>query len=219
VTRRGHVRKASWEVFAGKNCGHLALSVRARLDIFPVNYCADWRTILLRTGSGPKLHELTQNEHVAFGLDAETPLEVWIVVTQGPATVLDSDPVLPGPRYRNAPGMGSYRNGRLRLSRSRDHPWPLIRTSPTDRTYLMETNLAFPSTTPDSPSSSTKAPFERHLRSSDPRPHELPTESRADTRGRRDASRARGCPNIPIGGILEHKSAVQPAGENEGVSL
>jgi len=84
--------RASWDLIASKNFGHLALAHAGRPDIFPVNYYADGRTILFRTASGSKLFELSENKHVAFEVDAETPQSVWSVVAKGPATV--AEPVL-----------------------------------------------------------------------------------------------------------------------------
>ena len=84
--------QASWDLIASKNFGHLALSSNGRPDIFPVNYYADGQTILFRTASGSKLYELSENRHVAFEVDAETPQSVWSVVAKGPATVVE--PVL-----------------------------------------------------------------------------------------------------------------------------
>lgn len=86
--------QASWDLLAGKNFGHLAVTGHDRPDIYPVNYYSDGRTVLFRTGSGSKLHKLTVNEHVAFEVDAQTPSEVWSVVVQGLAVVLDADPEL-----------------------------------------------------------------------------------------------------------------------------
>ncbi|MBH0115379.1 pyridoxamine 5'-phosphate oxidase family protein [Salinibacterium sp. NG253] len=81
--------QASLDLLASKNFGHLALSNEGRPDIFPVNYYCDKKTILFRTASGSKLHELTENMHVAFEVDVKTPDDVWSVVVRGLATVLD----------------------------------------------------------------------------------------------------------------------------------
>jgi nitroimidazol reductase NimA-like FMN-containing flavoprotein (pyridoxamine 5'-phosphate oxidase superfamily) len=83
--------QASWDLLASKNFGHLALSNAGRPDIFPVNYYCDKETILFRTASGSKLHEITENIHVAFEVDAHTPDSVWSVVAQGLAAVLNGD--------------------------------------------------------------------------------------------------------------------------------
>jgi uncharacterized protein len=86
--------QASWDLLASKNFGHLALSHHDLPDIFPVNYHSDGTRILFRTASGSKLHELTENQNVAFEVDAETPTSTWSVVAHGPATVLDDEPIL-----------------------------------------------------------------------------------------------------------------------------
>jgi hypothetical protein len=87
--------QASWDLLASKNFGHLALSNVGRPDIFPVNYYCDKETILFRTASGSKLQGLTENSHVAFEVDAETPDNIWSVVAQGPATVLNDARLVP----------------------------------------------------------------------------------------------------------------------------
>lgn len=84
--------QASWDLLASKNFGHLALSHAGRPDIFPVNYFADGSTVLFRTASGSKLYELSENRHVAFEVDAETPHSVWSIVVKGRAAVIE--PVL-----------------------------------------------------------------------------------------------------------------------------
>lgn len=83
--------QASWDLLASKNFGHLALSHAGRPDIFPVNYFADGRTVLFRTASGSKLYALSENKHVAFEVDAETPQSVWSIVVKGPAAVVEPD--------------------------------------------------------------------------------------------------------------------------------
>ncbi len=86
--------KASWDLLKSRNFGHLGLCTAEGPDIFPVNYYSQADTILFRTATGSKLHELAANEQVAFEVDQETSESVWSVVARGPARVLVTDPIL-----------------------------------------------------------------------------------------------------------------------------
>jgi uncharacterized protein len=86
--------RASWELLASTNLGRLALSLDGRPDIFPVNYWANARSLIFRTAAGAKLHELTDNEFVAFEVDAILTDGAWSVVAKGTASVLGTEPSL-----------------------------------------------------------------------------------------------------------------------------
>ncbi|MFT4212192.1 MAG: pyridoxamine 5'-phosphate oxidase family protein [Microbacterium sp.] len=77
-----------WEKAAGQELGRLVTRVGDVIDIFPVNYVVDGRSLLFRTAEGSKLFELTANDDVLFEIDDHTDDEAWSVVVRGTATRL-----------------------------------------------------------------------------------------------------------------------------------
>lgn len=75
----------SWERLAGHELGRLVTRVGDVVDIFPVNYVVDDRTILFRTAEGSKLLELTVNDEVLFEVDDHTDTDAWSVIVRGSA--------------------------------------------------------------------------------------------------------------------------------------
>ena len=59
------------------------------IDVFPVNYIVDERTLLFRTAPGTKLAELTAHDAVAFEVDGYGEHDAWSVVVKGTAARLD----------------------------------------------------------------------------------------------------------------------------------
>lgn len=76
---------ASWERLASGEVGRLVTHVKDVLDIFPVNYVVDGRTVVFRTAGGTKLAELTVNHEVLFEIDGHNEDEAWSVVLRGRA--------------------------------------------------------------------------------------------------------------------------------------
>ena len=72
----------AWRFLEHTRFGRLSLSVANEPDIFPINYLAHDRKLLMRTNPGTKLAELTINDSVAF--------EAWSVVLKGKARILES---------------------------------------------------------------------------------------------------------------------------------
>jgi len=79
-----------WERLETQELGRLVTHVGEVLDIFPVNYVVDGRSILFRTAEGSKLTELTINDLVLFEVDEHDDAEVWSVVVRGRARRLDT---------------------------------------------------------------------------------------------------------------------------------
>ncbi|OJU38801.1 MAG: hypothetical protein BGN97_10780 [Microbacterium sp. 69-10] len=61
-----------WQRLKGPEIGRLVTHVGEVIDIFPINYVIDDRTIVFRTAEGSKLVELTVNDEVLFEVDDHT---------------------------------------------------------------------------------------------------------------------------------------------------
>jgi uncharacterized protein len=79
-----------WEKLSDTAMGRLATAVGGTVEIFPVNYYSDGKTLLIRTAPGTKLLELTIHHDVAFEIDGYTDTEAWSVVVKGVAAELQS---------------------------------------------------------------------------------------------------------------------------------
>ena len=80
-----------WELMACAEVGRLAVAAAGEIDIFPVNFVLDGRSVVFRTAEGTKLVELVMAGRVAFeadGSDSEREL-AWSVVVKGDARLLD----------------------------------------------------------------------------------------------------------------------------------
>ncbi|MFT4213436.1 MAG: pyridoxamine 5'-phosphate oxidase family protein [Microbacterium sp.] len=80
----------SWDRLAEHQLGRLVTRVGAVLDIFPVNYTIDGKSIVFRTAEGSKLTELTINDEVLFEVDEYTDVDAWSVVVRGNAQRLET---------------------------------------------------------------------------------------------------------------------------------
>jgi nitroimidazol reductase NimA-like FMN-containing flavoprotein (pyridoxamine 5'-phosphate oxidase superfamily) len=78
-----------WSLLTSTALGRLGVSAGGELDIFPVNYIVDEKTILFRTAEGTKLVELTARANVVFEIDGHTEHDAWSVVVKGTAARLD----------------------------------------------------------------------------------------------------------------------------------
>lgn len=78
------------ELLAGETLGRLATTAGGQVDIVPINYYSDGRSILIRTAPGTKLLELTVHDQVAFEVDDHSDVEAWSVVVHGRARELES---------------------------------------------------------------------------------------------------------------------------------
>jgi len=80
----------AWKLLEQTQHGRLALSVAGQPDIFPINFLAHDKVLLIRTNPGTKLAELAINDKVAFEADGIASDEAWSVVVQGTARVIES---------------------------------------------------------------------------------------------------------------------------------
>ncbi len=79
-----------WDRLGGQELGRLVTRVGGVLDIFPVNFVVDGRSVLFRTAEGSKLFALTVNDEVLFEVDDHTDTHAWSVVVRGRAERLDT---------------------------------------------------------------------------------------------------------------------------------
>jgi nitroimidazol reductase NimA-like FMN-containing flavoprotein (pyridoxamine 5'-phosphate oxidase superfamily) len=87
-----------WELLETKQVGRIAMVIRGRPEIFPVNYSLDAsNSVIFRTAHGTKL-EGAVNHHVVFEVDEIDPdlMSGWSVVVHGVAH--QTDRVLEGTR-------------------------------------------------------------------------------------------------------------------------
>ncbi|MCU1443730.1 MAG: Pyridoxamine 5-phosphate oxidase [Cryobacterium sp.] len=78
-----------WELLLSSSLGRLALSVGGEPEIYPVNFVASDRRLVLRTAEGTKILALTVNPRVAFETDGVGRDEAWSVVVKGTARILE----------------------------------------------------------------------------------------------------------------------------------
>lgn len=80
----------AWELLGRHIVGRLATTAGGILDIYPITYVVDHRTLVFRTGPGTKLIELTINDQVAFEIDYFDDVEGYSVIVHGTAEELDT---------------------------------------------------------------------------------------------------------------------------------
>jgi uncharacterized protein len=79
-----------WDLLIGTMLGRLAVSVRDRPELYPVNFLAHDRRILIRTRQGTKLAAATVNSTVALEADGRSLHSLWSVVVKGSARILQT---------------------------------------------------------------------------------------------------------------------------------
>src|ERR1700756_1163337 len=79
-----------WSFLSGVSLGRLVTYMAGRLEIFPVNFVTQRRTVLFRTAQGTKLYSAVMSDQVAFEADAYTAAEGWSVIIQGRAHLLSA---------------------------------------------------------------------------------------------------------------------------------
>jgi nitroimidazol reductase NimA-like FMN-containing flavoprotein (pyridoxamine 5'-phosphate oxidase superfamily) len=79
-----------WALLAGNTMGRLAAAAAGEVDIFPLNYVVDGRTLVFRTAPGTKLVELTIHSNVALEIDGFSDAEAWSVVVKGHAAAIEA---------------------------------------------------------------------------------------------------------------------------------
>lgn len=80
-----------WSLMGSVEVGRLAVAAAGDIDIFPLNFVVDDRTLLFRTAEGTKLVEVVLAGRVAFEVDGYDPERgrAWSVVLKGHAQMLD----------------------------------------------------------------------------------------------------------------------------------
>ncbi|MCX2931966.1 pyridoxamine 5'-phosphate oxidase family protein [Mycobacterium sp. CVI_P3] len=78
----------SWDLLKSAALGRLVTHIGDQLEIFPVNFVTQGRTVLFRTAEGTKLFSTVMNDKVLFEVDDHTVAEGWSVVIRGTAHVL-----------------------------------------------------------------------------------------------------------------------------------
>lgn len=80
----------AFEYLGAQKVGRLALTAAGVIDIYPVTYVVDNRSLVFITSPGTKLLELTVNDHVAFEIDGFDDEIAWSVVLHGTAERLEA---------------------------------------------------------------------------------------------------------------------------------
>ena len=79
-----------WERLGTQELGRLVTRIGDEVDVFPVNFVVDDRSVLFRTAEGSKLFELTADDRVLFEADDHTDTHAWSVVVRGTAQRLET---------------------------------------------------------------------------------------------------------------------------------
>jgi uncharacterized protein len=80
-----------WSFLSSVSLGRLVTYMGGRLEIFPVNFVTQRRTVLFRTAQGTKLYDAVMSDQVAFEVDDHTAAEGWSVIIQGRAHLLSAN--------------------------------------------------------------------------------------------------------------------------------
>jgi nitroimidazol reductase NimA-like FMN-containing flavoprotein (pyridoxamine 5'-phosphate oxidase superfamily) len=77
-----------WDLLSITALGRIVTSVDGQLEIFPVNFVVQCRTVLFRTAEGTKLVSAAINNQVLFEADDHNVEEGWSVIVKGTARIL-----------------------------------------------------------------------------------------------------------------------------------
>ena len=80
-----------WDLLIGTMLGRLAVSVADRPELYPVNFLAHDRRLLIRTSQGTKLAAAVVNNKVALEVDGRSLHSLWSVVVKGLARILETE--------------------------------------------------------------------------------------------------------------------------------
>lgn len=80
----------AWAFLRTQEVGRLALTAGGIIDIYPITFVVDDRSIVFITSPGTKLLELTVNDQVAFEVDAYDQSYAKSVVLHGTAQRLET---------------------------------------------------------------------------------------------------------------------------------
>ncbi|MBU8828123.1 pyridoxamine 5'-phosphate oxidase family protein [Mycolicibacterium goodii] len=80
----------SWRLLASVPIGRFVTTIGTRLEIFPVNFAVQDRTVLFRTAEGTKLITAIMSDRVLFEADGHTVTDGWSVILRGTAELLQT---------------------------------------------------------------------------------------------------------------------------------
>ncbi|MCV7285384.1 pyridoxamine 5'-phosphate oxidase family protein [Mycolicibacterium wolinskyi] len=80
----------SWRLLASVALGRFVTTIGTRLEIFPVNFVVQRRTVLFRTAEGTKLITAVMSDRVLFEADDHNIINGWSVIVRGTAELLES---------------------------------------------------------------------------------------------------------------------------------
>lgn len=80
----------SWRLLSSVTLGRLVATSGTRLEIFPVNFLVQHRTILFRTAEGTKLAAALMNDRVLFEVDDHNFVSGWSVIVRGIPELLET---------------------------------------------------------------------------------------------------------------------------------
>lgn len=80
----------SWRLLASVALGRFVTTIGTRLEIFPVNFVVQRRTVLFRTAEGTKLITAVMNDRVLFEVDDHNIINGWSVIVRGTAELLET---------------------------------------------------------------------------------------------------------------------------------
>ena len=80
----------AWRLLSGISLGRLVTSFGGNLEIFPVNFATQNRSVLFRTAEGTKLFTTVMNDQVLFEADDHVADEGWSVIIRGTAKMLST---------------------------------------------------------------------------------------------------------------------------------
>lgn len=80
----------SWRLLASVPIGRFVTTIGTRLEIFPVNFAVQERTVLFRTAEGTKLITAIMSDRVLFEADDHTATDGWSVIVRGTAELLET---------------------------------------------------------------------------------------------------------------------------------
>jgi hypothetical protein len=80
----------SWRLLASVALGRLVTTIGTRIEIFPVNFVVQRRTVLFRTAEGTKLISSVLSDRVLFEADDHNLMNGWSVIVRGAAELLET---------------------------------------------------------------------------------------------------------------------------------
>ncbi|MGV0743159.1 pyridoxamine 5'-phosphate oxidase family protein [Mycolicibacterium sp. XJ870] len=80
----------SWHLLSSVALGRFVATIGTRIEIFPVNFVVQHRTVLFRTAEGTKLITALMSDKVLFEADDHNILNGWSVIVRGTAEMLET---------------------------------------------------------------------------------------------------------------------------------